>query len=103
MVATITIGFIIAALVATGNVELTWSFSAVTGLVYYAITNLAALVLSETSRMFSRAFAWLGLASCAFLALWIREEAWVAASILVFLGLGWHLYRTSRSPARPGV
>src|SRR5690606_24398038 len=45
--AVIGVGVIITALALIGNVKLTWSFSAFTVLVYYAITNLAALRLPE--------------------------------------------------------
>jgi APA family basic amino acid/polyamine antiporter len=36
-------GAVIAGLALLGNVKTTWSFSAFTVLIYYAITNLAAL------------------------------------------------------------
>lgn len=41
--ATIAVGVAIAVLVLIGNVKTTWSFSAFTVLIYYAVTNLAAL------------------------------------------------------------
>jgi len=66
-IAVVTVGVIIAALVFVGAVRLTWSFSAFTVLVYYAITNLAALRPPADEKMFSPLFACGGLASCLFL------------------------------------
>jgi basic amino acid/polyamine antiporter, APA family len=57
-------GLAIAALAAIGNVKTTWSFSAITVLVYYAITNLAALRLPAAERRFPRVIAALGLVAC---------------------------------------
>jgi APA family basic amino acid/polyamine antiporter len=37
-----------------GNVRTTWSFSAFTVLIYYALTNLAALQLSDQERLYPR-------------------------------------------------
>jgi APA family basic amino acid/polyamine antiporter len=64
-------GLAIAALTAIGNVKLTWSFSAITVLVYYAITNLAALRLPAAQRRFPRVFAALGLVACVALAAFV--------------------------------
>lgn len=51
-----------------GNVKVTWSFSAFTVLIGYAITNLAAIVLPEEQRLYPRWIAWTGLIACLFLA-----------------------------------
>ncbi len=77
-VAVIAVGLVVAALSATGSVKTTWSFSAFTVLVYYAITNLAALRLRPEQRLFSPALAWVGLLACLFLAFWIE---WVFVAI----------------------
>ena len=61
-------GAAIATLALVGNVETTWSFSAFMVLLYYAITNLAALRLPREHRRFPRAIAAFGLASCVVLA-----------------------------------
>src|SRR5690606_17400267 len=70
-VAVIVVGLGIAALVLVGNVKTTWSFSAFTVLLYYAITNLAALRLNDEERLYPRWIAWAGLAACLFLAFWV--------------------------------
>jgi APA family basic amino acid/polyamine antiporter len=83
-------GVVIGALVATGNVKTTWSFSAFTVLVYYAITNLAALRLPPEHRRYPRALAVLGLVSCLGLAFWVEAEIWFAGLLLIGVGLVWH-------------
>jgi len=88
--AILAVSMIIAALVLVGDVKLTWSFSAFTVLVYYAITNLAALRLPAEQRMFSRSFAWGGLASCLFLAFWVEWRVWAYGLLLLAAGLLWH-------------
>lgn len=90
--AVIGIGIIIASLVLLGSVETTWSFSAFTVLVYYSITNLAALYLPEEQRMYPRYIAVTGLVTCSFLAFWVPLAIWLAGLFLIFLGLIWHLF-----------
>lgn len=87
--ATIAVGVVIGALVIVGNVKTTWSFSAFTVLVYYAITNLAALRLPPEHRMFPVAVPALGLFSCLFLAFWIEPSIWLIGLGLLVIGLLW--------------
>lgn len=70
----------IALLVLVGNVKTTWSFSAFTVLIYYAITNLAALKLPAADRLYPQWLAWSGLAACLFLAFWVEPQIWLAGS-----------------------
>lgn len=70
--AVLLVGGAIALLMLLGDMKLTWSFSAFTVLIYYAITNLAALQLSDDERRYPRILAWLGLVSCLFLALCVE-------------------------------
>ena len=88
--AIVAVGLTIAALTLVGDVKVTWSFSAFTVLVYYAITNLAALRLPAEQRMFSPLFAWAGLASCIFLAFWVEWQIWAIGLGLIGAGLVWH-------------
>jgi APA family basic amino acid/polyamine antiporter len=53
-VSVLVIGGIVETLAATGSVKTTWTFSAFTVLIYYAITNLAALRLSQHERLYRR-------------------------------------------------
>jgi basic amino acid/polyamine antiporter, APA family len=89
-VAVIVIGVLIAALAAIGNVKTTWSFSAFTVLTYYAITNLAALALPPSERLYSRAYAWAGLGACLFLAFWVERSVWLTGLLVLGIGLAWH-------------
>jgi basic amino acid/polyamine antiporter, APA family len=88
-VAVVTVGILIAVLVLIGDIRVTWSFSAFTVLVYYAITNLAALNLPDDKRRFPRAVSMLGLASCLFLAFWVQPGVWVTGLVLILVGIGW--------------
>ena len=64
-------------------------------LVYYALTNLAALRLPQEQRLYPRFLAWGGLLSCAFLAFWVEPRIWAVGLGLIAAGLAWHLGRRS--------
>ena len=98
-VAVLVVGGAIAALTAIGSVETAWSFSAFTVLVYYALTNLAALRLPAPDRLYPRAWAWGGLFGCLFLAFWVDPTIWLTGLGLITAGLVWH--RWSRLRGRP--
>ena len=85
--AVLLVGLIIAGLACVGSVRTTWSFSAFTVLIYYALTNLSALRLNPGERLYSPLFAWGGLASCLFLAGWVEPIIWQAGLALIVLGL----------------
>jgi APA family basic amino acid/polyamine antiporter len=89
-VAVIVMTLVIAALTLLGSVKTTWSFSAFTVLIYYGITNLAALRLPKAERLYSPVFAWCGLAACLLLAFSIEREIWMAGLGLIAVGLAWH-------------
>jgi APA family basic amino acid/polyamine antiporter len=83
------IGVLVAGLAATGSVRTTWTFSAFTVLIYYAITNLAALRLPLQHRLYHRGLAWCGLGACLFLAFWVEWRIWAAGLSLIGAGLVW--------------
>lgn len=87
--AVLVVGVIIAVLVLIGDVRTTWSFSAFTVLVYYAITNLAAYQLPEEKRRYPRGLAALGLLACLFLAFWVEPAIWLTGCLLIAVGLAW--------------
>ena len=91
--AVLVVGVAIALLVLLGNVKTTWSFSAFNVLIYYAITNLAALRLPASERLYPQWLAWLGLASCLFLAFWVESSIWQVGLGLIVAGLIWHAVR----------
>ncbi len=90
-VAVVVIGVAIALLVLSGNVKTTWSFSAFTVLVYYAITNLAALRLSDAERLYPKWLAWTGLLACLFLAFWVETQIWLVGLGLILIGFLWKI------------
>lgn len=88
-VAVAIIGVAIALLVLIGDVKTTWSFSAFTVLIYYAVTNLASLRLSASERLYPQWLAWAGLISCLFLAFWVESQIWLTGLALIVAGLIW--------------
>ncbi|MEX0826450.1 MAG: APC family permease [Acidimicrobiia bacterium] len=94
------VGVIIALLAGFGTVRSTWAFSAFTVLVYYAITNLAAIRLPAESRRYPVAVPWLGLGGCLGLAFWVDTVAWMAGLAVIVIGLVWHAVarRLSKNP-----
>jgi APA family basic amino acid/polyamine antiporter len=99
-VAVIVVATVIGALVLIGDVKTTWTFSAFTVLVYYAITNLAALQIPDAARRFPRWVAWAGLGGCLFLAFWVDVAVWAAGLTVLAGGLVWHaIRRSTRSPS----
>jgi basic amino acid/polyamine antiporter, APA family len=85
--AIVVVGLSILGLTLIGSVKTTWSFSAFTVLLYYSITNLAALQLSDEERMFSPAWAWVGLSACLALAFSIELQVWMAGGAVLLGGL----------------
>jgi len=84
------VGCVIAGMVLIGDVKTTWSFSAFTVLIYYAITNLAAIRLKEDERSYPRVISWAGLSFCLFLAFWVEPFVWMIGLGLISVGLIWH-------------
>src|SRR5690606_31020199 len=74
-IAVLACGVVIFALVLLRDVKLTWSFSAFTVLVYYALTNAASLRLPEQNRRYPRILGWIGLIACAGLSIWVDRQA----------------------------
>lgn len=80
----------VALLILIGNVKTTWSFSAFSVLIYYAITNLATLQLTEAQC--PRWLAVAGLIGCLGLAFWVEVQVWLLGCGLMLLGLAWHYW-----------
>ena len=88
-VAVVVVEVAIALLILVGDIKTTWSFSAFSILIYYAITNLAALQLSPSERLYPQWLAVVGLASCLFLAFWVQSQIWLIGLALIIVGLIW--------------
>ncbi len=86
-VAVIAIGGVVLLLVIFGSIKVAWSFSAFTVLIYYAITNLAAIRLPAPQRLYHPAIAWLGLAGCLGLAFWVEPRIWAIGLLILGAGL----------------
>ena len=90
-------GVVIAALCLMGDVLMTWSLSAVTVLIYYGITNLAALRLNKQDQIFPKWISIIGLFSCVFLSVFIGQEIWIKAGILVVPAVLFSVFLRSQS------
>lgn len=93
-------GLGIAAIALIGDVRTTWSFSAFTVLLYYGITNLAALRLPAESRMFPRWIPAVGLVGCLGLAFFVETRVWLAGLVLLGIGLAGHFVHRGMARAR---
>lgn len=93
-------GAIIGLLVLSGDVVFTWSFSAFTVLIYYAITNLSALMLPEELRLYPKFVPALGLFGCLLLAFWIQPAIWLSGIVVLFVGMMWHTVALRARPVR---
>ncbi len=94
-------GLLVGGLVLTGSVRLTWSFSAFTVLVYYALTNLAALRLPPDARRYPRWIPAAGLVACLGLAFFVEARIWITGVALAGVGLVWHAWRSRGSRTTP--
>ena len=97
--ATIAVALIICLLILIGDVRLTWSFSAFTVLIYYALTNLCAIRLNADERLYPAWISYVGLASCLFLACWIDWPVLVFGVILLVCGQIWFAGARVLSPS----
>ena len=88
-VATVLVAVIISGLVCVGDLRLTWSFSAFTVLVYYAVTNLCAIRLSPDERLYPAWISYLGLLSCLSLAFFVEWRVLLIGLSLIAIGLIW--------------
>jgi basic amino acid/polyamine antiporter, APA family len=84
--AVLLVGVLICAIAAAGSIELAWSFSALTVLLYYAVTNIAALKLSVQQRLYPRWISLAGLVACVGLSIWIDAWLWLAGGGLLLAG-----------------
>lgn len=97
--AVVLVGVIIALLAAIGSIRLAWSFSACAVLLYYGLTNLAALRLPQAERLYPRAFAVVGLIACVSLAFFVEPLVWAATLLLLATGYGLRpIFRSKGGP-----
>ena len=87
--AVLMMGAVVGGIALIGDVGTTWTFSAFTVLIYYAITNLAALNIPDGGRFFPKWVSVLGLVSCASLAFFVEPIYWGVGLGVIALGLIW--------------
>ena len=88
--ATLLVSAVIAGLVCIGDMKLTWSFSAFTVLIYYAVTNLCAIRLKTKERLYPAWISYLGLLSCLSLAFFVEWRVILTSLGLIAFGLIWN-------------
>lgn len=88
--AVVGVGLAIGGVALTGSVVTTWAFSAFSILIYYAITNLAALRLPKEQQLYPPVIAWGGLGACLLLAFFVPPAIWMTGLALIGAGLIWH-------------
>jgi len=93
--AVLVMGAVVTALAAIGDIRITWSFSAFTVLLYYSLTNLAALALPPGARLYPPWIAWAGLAGCLVVAFQLESAVWSIGLLVLGVGLfcRWGLHR----------
>ena len=87
--AVVAVGMLVGGLVLVGDVRTTWSFSAITVLLYYAITNVAALRLPPAARRYPRWISAVGLIGCVLLGAAIDRSVLVPTAAVTIVGLVW--------------
>lgn len=102
-VAILGVAVVITLLVLSGDVKMTWSFSAFTVLIYYALTNLCAIRLTENERFYPKWISVAGLFGCLFLAFWIEWRVLCAGTSVLVLGQLWQTVAQSRKSATTEV
>ncbi|NBF41853.1 MAG: amino acid permease [Spirochaetes bacterium] len=89
--AVVAVAVLIGGLALIGDVRTTWSFSAFTVLIYYAITNLAALFIPPDGRIFPKWISVAGLIGCVSLAAFVEPRVLAVGLAVIALGIVWHL------------
>ena len=89
--AVIGVGALLLVLVAFLDLRAAWTFSALTVVIYYAITNIAALKVPAEKRFIPKAVSVMGLAGCCFLAVFIPWAMWLTACLMLVVGWIWWL------------
>ncbi|QGJ69139.1 Amino acid ABC transporter system permease [Planctomycetales bacterium 10988] len=87
--ATVVVAFLVGGLVLMQDIRATWSLSAFAVLIYYSVTNLAALRLKPKERFFPAWISLAGLIACFILAFWVDRTIWISGLIWLAVGLLW--------------
>ncbi|MEN0019751.1 MAG: APC family permease [Planctomycetota bacterium] len=85
-VAVVGVGALVALLAGLGSIELAWTFSAFTVLMYYAVTNAASLRLRAQQRLYPRWVSWAGLIGCLSIGWTLEPKVWLAGLAVLAIG-----------------
>ncbi len=85
--AVIAVGALIALMVSLGDITKTWSLSAFCVLIYYGTTNLAALKMPESDRLYPRWISWVGLLGCIIIAFFVERQTVYLGGLALILGI----------------
>ncbi len=88
--AVLLVAVVVGALACFGSVWATWSLAAVTVLIYYGLTNVAALFLPPEHRLYPRVFAYAGLIGCFGLCVFVEPIYLIAGLVLAAAAAAWH-------------
>jgi APA family basic amino acid/polyamine antiporter len=95
------LGLVVVVIVLAADLRGAIGFSSFGVLVYYAVTNLAALRQPREQRRWPRPMQVLGVIGCLAVAVSLPPAAVLAGAAVLLLGAGYRLLRTRRSP-EPG-
>ena len=70
-----------------GDITKTWSLSAFCVLIYYGTTNLAALKMPESDRLYPRWISWIGLLGCVIIAFFVERQTVYLGGLALILGI----------------
>lgn len=87
------VGLLVALVVAFADLRSAMGFSAFTVLIYYSVTNAAALTLTGTERRWPRPIAAVGLAGCILLAFTLPILSVVGGTVVLLAGIAIFLLR----------
>jgi APA family basic amino acid/polyamine antiporter len=87
---------LIGVFIAFGNLELAWSFSAFTVLLYYGITGAAALAIPREQSLFQPWVGVMGLVGCVSLAFFIDLQAILGGLGTLAGGFLWFIFWSRR-------
>ena len=80
---------IVIVLVSIGDIKSNWSLSAFKVLVYYSITNLAALKLLPQDLFYPRWVSYAGLSGCLLLVIFFEHRTLIEGAALILAGILW--------------
>lgn len=72
------------------NLEKSWELSALTVLLYYSITNIAALKLKTKERFLSSYYSMMGLVGCLSLAFFVDQASLLKGIVVLLIGCVWY-------------